>query len=158
MKRDERVARVEEALRRAGMDGKVMRLQENTATAAQAAQALGCPVADIAKSLMFRRVEDDMPVLAVLSGSRRVCAEKLARAAGGAVKKADADFVKARTGYEIGGVPPLGHDADFPVIMDAGLQNHETVWAAAGSAFAVFPAKPGRLATAAGAIIRDIAE
>ncbi len=156
--RTARVEKVAAALRRAGLDAPILPLRENTATAALAAAALGCEVGEIAKSLMFRRVSDDAPVLAVLSGAARADVKKLSAAAGGEVRKADAAFVKAKTGFEIGGVPPLGHDCAPTTVMDCGLLRHSRVWAAAGSAFAVFPSAPSALAVAAAAVVADIAE
>lgn len=156
--RSARVEKVAAALRCAGLNAPIHSLTENTATAALAAAALGCEVGEIAKSLLFRLVADDSPVLAVLSGAMRADVRKLADAAGGEVKKADAAFVKAKTGYEIGGVPPIGHDNAPLFVMDSGLLQYDRVWAAAGSAYAVFPVSPSALAVATGAIVADIAE
>lgn len=157
--RTARVEKVAAALRRAGLDAPILSLRENTSTAALAAAALQCEVGEIAKSLMFRCVDDNSPVLAVLSGAVRVDVQKLSQAAGGkALIKANAAFVKEKTGFEIGGVPPLGHDCPLTVVVDSGLLRYSQVWAAAGSAFAVFPSAPSALAAAADAIIADIAE
>ena len=156
LSRAQRVARVEAALSAAGIDGEVVRLQENTATASAAAAALGCSTGEIAKSLMFRRAGGEDAVVAVLSGTARVCATKLSQFCGGEMMKADARFVKERTGFEIGGVPPVAHSPDIRVIMDTGLQQYEKVWAAAGSAHAVFAVTPAQLATVAA--VADIAE
>ncbi len=155
--RSVRVEKVAAALRRAGLDSPIHSLNDNTATAALAAAALNCEIGEIAKSLMFRTA-DNSPVLAVLSGAVRVDVRKLSDAAGGKVKKADAEFVKTATGFEIGGVPPLGHDNVATIVMDSGLLRYVRVWAAAGSAFAVFPVAPSALAAASGAIVADIAE
>jgi prolyl-tRNA editing enzyme YbaK/EbsC (Cys-tRNA(Pro) deacylase) len=149
---------VRKALLNAGLHTQIRALQDNTATAAQAAEALECTVGEIAKSLMFRRVTDDSPVLAVLSGVNRVAPDKLAKTVGGTVTKADAAFVKQHSGFEIGGVPPLGHLTAFPVVFDEKLRRYAVVWAAAGSAYAVFPAAADELAKAAGAVVADIAE
>lgn len=156
LSRTERVARVEAALSAAGIEGEVVRLEKNTATAPAAAAALGCSTGEIAKSLMFRRAGGEEAVVAVLSGTSRVCAIKLSQFCGGEMVKADAHFVKARTGFEIGGVPPVSHSPDIRVIMDVGLQQYEKVWAAAGSAHAVFAVTPSQLATVA--TVADIAE
>ena len=153
-----RVEKVAAALRNAGLDAPVRFLQENTATAALAAAALGCEVGEIAKSLMFRRASDNAPVLAILSGAVRADVKKLSLALGCEVLKADAAFVQAKTGFEIGGVPPLGHDCAPIAVMDSGLLRYARVWAAAGSAFAVFPSAPSALAAAAGAVVSDITE
>ena len=156
--REERVAKVAAALSAAGLDAPIRRLSENTATAPQAAQALGCQVAQIAKTLVFRRLCDDAPVVAILSGANRASVEKLSAQAGGEVRKADAAFVKEKCGFEIGGMSPVGFPAVGAVVMDAGLRRFEVVWAAAGSAYAVFPAAPDDLARAANATVADIAE
>ena len=156
--REERVARVAAALRAAGLAAEIRRLDQNTATAAQAAAALGCEVAQIAKTLVFRRVADDAPVVAILSGADRASLEKLARAVGGEVRKADADFVREKCGFEIGGMSPVGFPPGGAIVMDSGLRKFRTVWASAGSAYAVFPSAPDALARAAGATVADIAE
>jgi prolyl-tRNA editing enzyme YbaK/EbsC (Cys-tRNA(Pro) deacylase) len=164
--RAERIARVKAALAAAGLDSQIRELSQNTATAKTAAIAVGCEVGQIVKSLVFRRQtengEDDA-VLALVSGAKRADMDKLANAVPGtiAIAKADADFVKQKTGFEIGGVPPLGF-ADArriaAVVIAADLLAFDVVWAAAGSAFAVFPAAPRALARAAGAISADISE
>ena len=157
-RRAERIARVESALRAAGLTAEIRRLTQNTATAALAAAALECEVGQIAKTLVFRRVSDDAPVVAILSGANRASTEKLAAAAGGEVRKADAEFVKEKCGFEIGGMSPVGFPSGGMVFLDAGLRKFNLVWAAAGSAHAVFPASPDDLARAAGATVADIAE
>lgn len=157
-KREERIAKVEAALRAAGLAAQIRRLSQNTATAPQAAQALGCQVAQIAKTLVFRRVRDDAPIVAVLSGANRASVEKLSAQVGGEVQKADAAFVKEKCGFEIGGMSPLGFPDGGEILMDKQLQKFEVVWAAAGSAYAVFPAAPDELARAAKAEVADIAE
>ena len=158
MIRAERVAKVAAALQSAGLRAEILSLADNTATAAAAAAALGCEIGDIAKSLMFCRISDNAPVLAILGGDVRADIRKLSAAVNGKVKKANADFVKQNTGYEIGGVPPLAHLVSPLTIMDSGLLKKEKVWAAAGSPFAVFPSNPTALAKAAKAKIADIAE
>ena len=152
-----RVARVQAALRAAGLNGEIVMLQKNTATAAQAAAVLACQEAEIAKSLVFRRTTDNCPVLAVVSGAARVNVQKLSAAAGGNTAKANARFVLENCGYEIGGVPPVGHAPELPVFMDLGMLQYEKMWAAAGSAHAVFPFSPAQLITG-GVKTADIAE
>lgn len=155
--REERIARVEAALQAAGVAAEIRRLTQNTATSALAAAALGCEVGQIAKTLVFRRA-DDAPVVAILSGADRASAEKLSAAAGGEVRKADAEFVKQKCGFEIGGMSPVGFPSGGMVFLDSGLRKFDIVWAAAGSAHAVFPASPDDLARAARARVADIAE
>ncbi|MGI9306659.1 MAG: YbaK/EbsC family protein [Gammaproteobacteria bacterium] len=147
--RAERMARVQAAMRAAGIGGEIVQLRENTATAARAAEVLGCAAGEIAKSLVFRRLADDAMLVAVLSGAQRADTEKLAAAAGGKIAKADARFVLEKSGYEIGGVPPLGHDSAVPVFVESGMLRYEKMWAAAGSAHAVFAFAPAQLAARA---------
>lgn len=156
--RAERIAKVAAALTAAGLNADIITLEKDTSTSALAAQALGCSIAQIAKSLVFRRVCDAAPVLAILSGADRADINKLSEAAGGEVQKANAAYVKETTGYEIGGVPPLGHSAPMQVFVDQNLLSHQVTYAAAGSPYAIFPADPQDLAKAANAKIVDIAE
>ena len=116
---------------------------EGTKTAADAADAIGCDVAQIASSIVF--VADD-PVVVVTSGANRVDEDRLAAHLGAeGARTADPEEVRAATGYAIGGVPPFAHDGDVPTYMDETLLSFETVWAAAGTPEAVFPVAPGRL-------------
>ncbi len=156
--RAERIARVEKALRLAGVTSEIRRLAANTATAVDAAAALGCEVNTIAKSLVFRSVADDSAVLTVLSGGRRVSLPKLAVVVGAEVKKADATFVREKTGFEIGGVPPIAHNDSLRIFMDEQIRQYDIVWAAAGSVYAVFPIAPEVLATVSKAQFADISE
>ncbi len=148
-------ARVRAALDALSLDCEILTLPDSTRTAAEAAAAIGCSVGEIAKSLVFRA--GDRAVVAVLSGDSRLDPGKLADALGEEVGRADAGFVRAATGFAIGGVPPLGHAAPVPVFMDRGLFRFDRVWAAAGSPFSVFAITPALLHRAAGATIADIA-
>ena len=107
-------------------------------------------VAQIAKSLVFRGASSGRAVLVIASGTNRVDEALVAAAIGEAIGKADAAFVRAATGYAIGGVPPLGHAQPIETLFDEDLLRHETVWAAAGTPHAVFPASPAALARATG--------
>jgi prolyl-tRNA editing enzyme YbaK/EbsC (Cys-tRNA(Pro) deacylase) len=123
---------------------------EGTRTALDAATAIGCAVGAIVKSLVF--VADGRPVLVLTSGANRVDEERLATALGAsAVRKADADEVRAATGYAIGGTPPFGHDTALEVLLDEDLTTHAQVWAAAGTPSTVFPIDPGTLTSVTGA-------
>ena len=146
--------RMRAALEAAGLDCEVLTLPGSTRTAAEAAAAVGCKVGEIAKSLVFRAGE--RAVVAILSGDHRLDTAKLGETLGEAVSRADADFVRATTGFAIGGVPPLGHATPVPVFMDAGLFRFERIWAAAGSPFSVFAIEPGRLRDAGGATVADL--
>lgn len=146
--------RVRTALEAAALDCEVLTLPGPTRTAAEAAAAVGCTVGEIAKSLVFRA--GDRAVVGIMSGDHRLDPDKLAAALGEAVSRADADFVRAATGYAIGGVPPLGHATPVPVFMDDGLFRFERIWAAAGSPFSVFAVEPARLRDASGATVTDL--
>jgi prolyl-tRNA editing enzyme YbaK/EbsC (Cys-tRNA(Pro) deacylase) len=135
--------RLAECARDLGIQMKVERLQASTRTVADAATAVGCGQAEIAKSIVF--VADGDPVVCVASGHHRVDVEKVAEALDVAeVRQAAADEVRAATGFAIGGVPPFGHD--LPVLFDESLLEHERVWAAAGDPHSLFEVDPRELA------------
>ena len=146
--------RVRAALEAAALDCEILTLPGSTRTAEEAAAAVGCTVGEIAKSLVFRA--EERAVVAIMSGDNRLDTGKLAEALGQSVSRADANFVRAATGYAIGGVPPLGHATLVPVFMDAGLFRFERIWAAAGSPFSVFAVEPARLRDAGGATVADL--
>ncbi len=136
------VANVAAALAEAGQHGAaegIRVLPAEVRTATQAAAALGVPVGAIANSLIFRLGSDKKALLALTSGAHRADPATLERLAGGAIGKADADFVRAHTGQPIGGVAPVGHPEPLPTLVDAALRDHDVVWAAAGHPKAVFP-------------------
>lgn len=149
------VARVVEALRVAGVDAPVTEFSESTRTAEEAAAAVGATVGQIVKSLVF--LAGDRPVLALVSGANRVDTARLAASAGGPIRRADADAVRAATGYAIGGIPPLGHARALPTFLDADLRRYERIWAAAGTPNAVFPITPDELERITGAQVVDLA-
>jgi prolyl-tRNA editing enzyme YbaK/EbsC (Cys-tRNA(Pro) deacylase) len=137
-----------ERLRELGLDASVREFPEGTHTAQDAADAIGCPVAAIVKSLVFTL--DDEPILVLVSGANRVDTDALGARLGGTLGKADARTVKQATGYSIGGVPPLAHPAPLRTVIDEDLLALEVLWAAAGSATAVFPLAPGELVRLSG--------
>jgi prolyl-tRNA editing enzyme YbaK/EbsC (Cys-tRNA(Pro) deacylase) len=148
--------RVVAAAAAAGLHIVVRRFPEGTRTAEDAARAVGCAVGQIVKSLVF--LADGRPVLALVSGAHRVDPERLAAAIGAAdVSRADGDQVRAATGFAIGGVPPLGHGAPLPILMDRSLLAFDVVWAAAGRPDAVFAVTPADLQRASGATLADLA-
>ncbi len=123
--------RVSAYLAERGIEARVVTLDESTRTSQLAADALGCTVAEIAKSIVFRA--GDGAVVVVISGDRRVDAKKVSAQMGVKAGNADADAVKSLTGYVIGGVPPFPHDPTVKVLLDGSLTRFERVWAAAGT-------------------------
>ena len=147
--------RVQAAL---GDEFEVLEFEESTRTAADAAAAIGCTVAQIAKSMIFRAAETDRPVLVITSGSVRVDASKVANLLGEGVKRASPEFVRDNTGYAIGGVPPVAHRVQPIVLIDETLFNLECLWAAAGTPNAVFRLLPDDLSRLTAGVVADIAE
>jgi len=142
-----------------GFDPEVTEFDEGTKTAADAAAAIGCDVAQIASSIAMRA--DDSLVVVVTSGANRVSESKVADLRGvaeSAVEMADAAEIKSVLGWSIGGVPPFCHDAGVPVYVDETLTTFETVWAAAGTPEAVFPIDPETLVDLSGGEVADVAE
>src|SRR6476619_7307714 len=125
------VVRVREALATAGIAADIIELPGAARTARQAADFLGCNVAQIANSLVFRTARDE-PLLVMSSGAKRVDVERLAKIVGDPVGKADADFVRHHTGFAIGGVAPVGHAAPLRTFVDQSLAAYPDLWAAAG--------------------------
>ena len=137
--------RVQDALIALGRPYVVRQLDRSTRTAAEAAQAVGCQVGQIAKSLVFRGQTTGSPVLAIACGANRVSEARLADLLGEPVERASPEFVRETTGFAIGGVPPLGHAAALPIYIDEDLLQFDVIWAAAGTPHAVFPLPPGDL-------------
>lgn len=137
--------KVQDALLNLGMACIVMELPGSTRTVAEAAQAVGCQVGQIVKSLVFIGKESRRAVLVVASGSNRVDEIMLGRLLGEPIQKADADFVRDQTGYAIGGVPPVGLDSAVKTFIDVDLLAYQKVWAAAGTPHAVFELDPRML-------------
>ena len=130
-------------------------------TAQQAADALRVALGQIAKSIVFRRKSDDAAVLVITSGDRRVDEHKVAALVcptGGKLGRADADFVKAKTGFSIGGVAPIAHNQSCVTLIDRELFRFEEIWAAAGHPHAVFKLTPADLQSLTGAPVSDVVE
>jgi prolyl-tRNA editing enzyme YbaK/EbsC (Cys-tRNA(Pro) deacylase) len=142
--------RVQEALRALGLAAEVVELADSTRTAPEAAAAVGCQLGAIVKSLVFRGAESGEPVLVLVSGDRRADEARLTKALGEPVERADAGWVRDKTGYAIGGVPPVGHPAPVRTLFDEGLMRFDVVWAAAGTPRTVFPIAPDTLARVTG--------
>jgi Cys-tRNA(Pro) deacylase len=140
-----------------GLNINIVEFEETTRTAQEAANAIGCQVAQIVKSLLF--VVDGQPVMALVSGANRLDERKLAALRGVGrkqVERADADTAKAVTGFTIGGVPPFGHLSRLPVYVDEDLTRFDVVWAAAGTPFAVFAITPDELVRASQGMVADL--
>jgi prolyl-tRNA editing enzyme YbaK/EbsC (Cys-tRNA(Pro) deacylase) len=133
-----------------GADHVVMEFDASTRTAAEAAAAIGCSVAEIAKSLVFRAKDSGRAVVVIASGVNKVDERRVADLIGEEIGRAEADFVREQTGFAIGGVPPTGHPARLPTLIDADLMQYGAVWAAAGTPHAVFRLTPTELVTLTG--------
>ena len=144
--------RVQALLREAGSAAVVKQFPVTARTAAEAAAAIGCTVAQIAKSLVFRAASG-RPVLVIASGSNRVDERKIAVALGERIGKADAAYVRDTTGYAIGGVAPIGHATPPRIFIDEDLRRHGTIWAAAGHPHAVFELTPAGLESLTGGTV-----
>ena len=130
--------RVQEKLRETGSSCEVVMMATTARTSAEAAAAIGCSVAQIAKSLVFRAKFSGRAVLVIASGTNRVDERKIAAALGEPIGKADAEFVRDKTGYAIGGVAPVGHDRGVRIFIDEDLRQYPDIWAAGGHPHAVF--------------------
>ena len=156
----EGVQRVARALQAKNHPHLPVMLSDAARTAQQAADALGVELGQIAKSIVFKRKADDVAVLVITSGDKRVDQVKVEALVcdGARLGRADADFVKAKTGFSIGGVSPLAHATPCVVLIDAELWRFETLWAAAGHPHAVFQLKPQDLEALTHAPVVDIAQ
>jgi prolyl-tRNA editing enzyme YbaK/EbsC (Cys-tRNA(Pro) deacylase) len=148
--------KVQEALAEKGFAFEVQELSRSTRTAAEAAAAIGCEVAQIAKSILFKTKDSGQPVLVIASGVNRVDEEAVANLLGEQPGKADADFVRRETGFVIGGVPPVGHEKPIVTFIDEDLMAFDEIWAAAGTPFAVFRLDPHALARLTGGQIARV--
>jgi prolyl-tRNA editing enzyme YbaK/EbsC (Cys-tRNA(Pro) deacylase) len=156
MKLPDTAQRVADLLAALGHDKPVVMLPETGKTSAEAAAGLGCTIAEIAKSIIFRRKSDDAAVMVVASGVNRIDEKKVASIVG-KLGKADAKFVKERIGYAIGGVCPIGHVEKTVMLVDEDLLKLNSIWAAAGHPHAVFNLTPQQLLAMTGAPVADIA-
>lgn len=143
--------RTVQLLRDAGIDTAVVEFEQPTRTSAEAAAAIGCTVAEIAKSVVFRGRESGIAIVVVASGENRVDESRVAARVGEPLARADADFVRSATGYAIGGVAPIGHSGPVKLVLDEDLRRFETIWAAAGTPFSVFRLTPAQLRELTGA-------
>ena len=155
--RPEGFQRVSAELQRLGHPHEPKFLDTAARTSQEAADLLGVAVGQIAKSVVFRRKADEVAILVVASGDRRVDEKKVAQIVG-AIGRADADFVKAKTGFTIGGVSPLAHATPVVTLIDRELFRFDRVWAAAGHPHGVFPMSPAELEQLTGAPVHDVVQ
>lgn len=150
--------KVQNALAELGLSLQVVELPASTRTAVEAAQAIGCQVGQIVKSLVFKAKRSDRPILVVASGANRVDEKKVEALIGEPLGKAEADFVRQRTGFVIGGVPPVGHSEKLETFVDQDLLQYQEIWAAAGTPNAVFRLAPDDLIKMTGGRAVDVAQ
>jgi prolyl-tRNA editing enzyme YbaK/EbsC (Cys-tRNA(Pro) deacylase) len=150
--------RVKAALEAAGLPAEVLEFGAETRTAGQAAQAAGCALDQIVKSIIFRDEVEGHVVLFLTAGGNRVNAEKASRVAGRPLGKADAALIRAETGFAIGGVAPVGHLRPVRAFLDPRLMQFDQVWAAAGTPRHVFAISPADLARVASADPADFTD
>ena len=137
--------KVQDQLKSLGYDCTVIEHAESTRTAQEAAERAGCELGQIVKSLIFKGKESGKPILVLTSGANRVDEKRIGQYAGEAIGRADADFVRAVTGFAIGGVPPVGHLQKPETYLDEDFLQYETIWAAAGTPNAIFELKTSDL-------------
>ncbi|CAO3400758.1 YbaK family protein SCO3165 [Azospirillum palustre] len=149
-------ARVQALLDGLGLGHRVVEHEGSTRTSEDAANAVGCELAQIAKSLIFRTKETGRPVLVVASGANRVDEKAVGRLIGEKIERADPEFVRESTGFAIGGIPPIGHAVPPLVLIDGDLLRLETIWAAAGTPNAVFRLTPADLVSMTGGRVEAV--
>ena len=148
---------VQEVLNSSGLEFEVVEFPASTRTAADAASAIGCTVAQIAKSIVFRGHKSARAILVIASGVHRIDENRIAAVLGEKLEKASAGFVREATGFAIGGVPPCGHPSPIVTFIDRHLLDLPVVWAAAGTPNAVFSLAPEDLVTITGGRVVDVA-
>ena len=148
--------KVQAALAACGIQAQVVEMPESTRTAAEAAQAIGCAVAQIAKSLVFRTRRSGAAVLVIASGANRVNERRLTALVGERIEKASPDFVREVTGFAVGGVPPVGHSTPLRTFIDQDLRQHTAIWAAAGTPRTVVRLTPAELEAVTGGVVIDV--
>lgn len=149
--------RVQDSAHHLGLEISVVEMPDSTRTAQEAADACGCQLGQIVKSLVFQGADSGKAYLLLVSGVNRVDQAKMATEIGEALTRPEADFVRAVTGYAIGGVPPFGHAQELATYMDLDLLDHDRVWAAAGTPKCLFSVSPQALQTAIGAPVIPVA-
>jgi Cys-tRNA(Pro) deacylase len=139
------VRKVEKALKAHGLECQVLNMKETTRSAQDAANSLGCRVEQIVKSLVFMTKKTKKPILVIASGANRVNTKKIRNLLSEPIKMADPDFVRAKTGFAVGGVPPLGHSNPLATFIDEDLLKYPEIWAAAGTSNTMFKLSPDDL-------------
>jgi prolyl-tRNA editing enzyme YbaK/EbsC (Cys-tRNA(Pro) deacylase) len=137
--------RVQDLLTSLGYPCKVIEHAESTRTSQEAADRAGCTLGQITKSMIFKGLTTNKPILVLTSGANRVDETRIGEYAGEPIGRADADFVRRVTGFAIGGVPPLGHAQALDTYLDEDLMQYSTIWAAAGTPNAIFELTPAQL-------------
>ena len=130
--------KIQDQLQALGFKYNVIEHAESTRTAQEAADRAGCELGQIVKSLIFKGKESGKPILVLTSGANRVDEKQISEYAGEPISRADADFVRAVTGFAIGGVPPVGHIQKMETYIDEDFLKYATIWAAAGTPNAIF--------------------
>jgi prolyl-tRNA editing enzyme YbaK/EbsC (Cys-tRNA(Pro) deacylase) len=148
--------KVQEALERMGLSLEVIELPDSTRTAVEAAQAVGCQLGQIIKTLIFKAKRSQSPVMVLVSGSNRVNEKSIEAMIDEPLGKADAEFVRQHTGFAIGGVPPVGLSEEIQTFIDRDLLQYEDLWAAAGTPHAVFRLAPDDLVKIVNGRVLDI--
>ena len=133
--------KIQDLLNSLGYNYIVIEHAESTRTAQEAADRAGCELGQIVKSLIFKGKESGKPILVLTSGANRVDEKRISGYAGEHIGRADADFVRAVTGFAIGGVPPVGHVQKMETYLDEDFLQYQTIWAAAGTPNAIFELK-----------------
>lgn len=139
------VQRVQEALDQSGLSLEVVELPQSTRTAQEAADAVGCQLGQIVKSLVFRGSDSETPYLVLVSGPNRADLERVSQLVGEPIQMGDPDFVREVTGFSIGGVAPVGMPEPIQTLIDRDLLQYDTIWAAAGTPRSVFSLSPDDL-------------
>ncbi len=147
---------VQDALAAAGLACEVVELPASTRTAKEAADAIGCRVAQIAKSIVFKAASSERAVLVIASGANRINESSVATHLGETLEQATPEFVRKTTGYAIGGVPPCGHATSIAIFVDRALLELDDLWAAAGTPNAVFRLHPEQLVSLTRGTIIDV--
>jgi Cys-tRNA(Pro) deacylase len=139
--------KIQDTLKTLGFNYEVIESTESSRTAAEAAERVGCGVGQIVKSLIFKGSESGKAILVLTSGANRVDEKLISSYSGEKIQRADPEFVRAVTGFAIGGVPPIGHPNPLDTYIDNDLMGYQEIWAAAGTPNALFKLSPDDLQT-----------